>query len=61
MAKKPRKPRKQVKVYSLYEAKGGSLVKKNKHCPKCGPGVFLANHKNRFSCGKCGYAEMGKK
>jgi small subunit ribosomal protein S27Ae len=30
---------------------------KNKTCPKCGPGVFLANHKDRESCGKCGYTE----
>ena len=31
--------------------------KKGKHCPKCGPGVKLAEHKDRFSCGKCGYYE----
>jgi small subunit ribosomal protein S27Ae len=29
-----------------------------KMCPKCG--VRMANHKNRFSCGKCGYTEMKK-
>ena len=26
-------------------------------CPKCGPGVFLADHKDRLSCAKCGYTE----
>ena len=26
-----------------------------KHCPKCGPGVWLAEHNDRHSCGKCGY------
>lgn len=26
-------------------------------CPKCGPGVYLAEHKDRWSCGKCGYYE----
>eukprot|EP00760_Papus_ankaliazontas_P003377 PhM_4_TR11588/c0_g1_i1/m.81983/K02977/RP-S27Ae, RPS27A; small subunit ribosomal protein S27Ae len=25
-------------------------------CPNCGAGVFLAVHKNRRSCGKCGVA-----
>ncbi len=30
-------------------------------CPKCGPGVFMATHKDRVSCGKCGYTEFGKK
>lgn len=28
-----------------------------KQCPKCGPGYRLAEHKNRRSCGKCGYME----
>ena len=28
-----------------------------KNCPKCGAGVRLAEHKNRYSCGKCGYFE----
>ena len=30
---------------------------KNKFCPKCGPGVMLANHKDRLYCGKCHYME----
>ncbi|MBI2133783.1 30S ribosomal protein S27ae [Candidatus Woesearchaeota archaeon] len=46
-----------MQVWKLYDAKGG-LKRKNKFCPKCGPGNFLAEHKNRTSCGKCGYAEM---
>ncbi len=49
-----------MQVWKLYDAKGG-LKHKNKSCPKCGPGVFLAEHKNRISCGKCGYAEMKSK
>ena len=31
---------------------------KNPTCPKCGPGSFMAIHKNRTHCGKCGYTEM---
>ncbi|MCX6768951.1 MAG: 30S ribosomal protein S27ae [Candidatus Micrarchaeota archaeon] len=31
--------------------------KAGKHCPKCGPGFKLAQHKDRHSCGKCGYFE----
>lgn len=31
--------------------------KPKKNCPKCGPGVHLAEHKDRRSCGKCGYFE----
>ena len=35
--------------------------KKNKNCPKCGPGVFMAEHKDRTTCGKCGYTEFKSK
>jgi ubiquitin-small subunit ribosomal protein S27Ae len=31
--------------------------KPGKTCPKCGPGTLLAEHKDRRSCGKCGYSE----
>jgi small subunit ribosomal protein S27Ae len=31
--------------------------KPGKSCPRCGAGVRLAEHKNRNSCGKCGYFE----
>jgi small subunit ribosomal protein S27Ae len=41
----------------LYNTKGEQLTRTHKSCPKCGPGVFLAEHPNRRSCGKCGYSE----
>jgi ubiquitin-small subunit ribosomal protein S27Ae len=57
MAKRKRKTKRTSKVSKNYEAKGDSLKRKNKFCPKCGPGVFLAQHKNRITCGKCHYME----
>ena len=45
-----------------YAIEGGKLERKRRSCPKCGPGVFLAEHKDRSTCGKCGYTEFkGKK
>ena len=44
-----------------YEVKEDTLIRKKKTCPKCGDGVFLAEHSNRLSCGKCGYTEFKKK
>ncbi len=44
----------------LYEIKDGKLVRKRRTCPKCGDGVFLAEHKDRSSCGRCGYTEFHK-
>ena len=48
-------------VYAQYEIQGESIKRKNVSCPKCGPGVFMANHPNRVSCGACGYTEFKKK
>jgi small subunit ribosomal protein S27Ae len=56
MADKPKKPRKTYKIYKIYEIKGSSITRKNKLCPKCN--VFMGMHKNRMTCGKCGYTEM---
>ncbi|MES2155184.1 MAG: 30S ribosomal protein S27ae [bacterium] len=41
----------------FYTIEGTKLVRTHKACPKCGPGVFLAQHDNRSHCGKCGYTE----
>ena len=56
--KKPDEKKKtESKRYALYEAKGDKVERKNQFCPKCGPGIFMANHKDRKTCGKCGYME----
>jgi small subunit ribosomal protein S27Ae len=45
------------KISKIYEVSGAHVSKKNKTCPKCGPGVFMANHHDRWACGKCKYTE----
>jgi len=55
--KKERKKKIGSHVWKNYEAKGDSLGRKNKYCPKCGDGTFLAQHKDRVTCGNCGYME----
>lgn len=58
--KKPHKNKPTSKKYEMYTISGDN-IKKQKECVKCGPGIFLAQHKDRASCGKCGYTEFGKK
>ena len=54
-----KKKRKSTRVTTYYKIQdGGGLQRKLKACPRCGPGTFLAEHYDRFSCGKCGYAEF---
>ncbi len=49
-----------LKIWEYYEVKDGSLSRKRKNCPRCGPGSFLAEHKKRKYCGRCGYTEFEK-
>ena len=46
-----------MKKYEFFKVEGDKINRFRRHCPKCGPAVFLAGHKDRFSCGKCGYTE----
>jgi len=46
-----------IKKSAQYEVVDGTIKRKTKFCPKCGPGVFMASHKDRFACGNCGYHE----
>lgn len=48
---------KESQASKFYEIKGDKLVRTHKACPKCGPGVFLAQHEDRSHCGKCGFTE----
>jgi small subunit ribosomal protein S27Ae len=48
------------KKYTKYKIEGGKL-KKERFCPRCGPGVFLLIAKDRVYCGKCHYSEFTKK
>jgi small subunit ribosomal protein S27Ae len=47
--------------WTKYELAGTTLKRKGKFCPKCGAGMFLAEHKDRVTCGNCGYTEFKTK
>ncbi|MCX6798960.1 MAG: 30S ribosomal protein S27ae, partial [Candidatus Diapherotrites archaeon] len=59
--KKQRKKHPKHLKSTLYTVDGNSAVRKRQACPKCGPGIFMAEHKERVSCGKCGYTEWRRK
>jgi len=48
-------------IYSLYSVDGriffilgkGNVTQNRKTCPSCGPGVFMAQHWDRYYCGLC--------
>ncbi|BFZ56297.1 ubiquitin-40S ribosomal protein S27a [Savitreella phatthalungensis] len=64
--KKIKHKRKKVKmaVIKYYKVEGdGKIQRLRRECPapSCGAGVFMANHKDRQYCGKCGLTYMVQK
>jgi len=60
MAKKKVKNKRPSTVWKKYKVEGNKLIRA-KYCPKCGPGYFLADMKDRYYCGKCKYLEVKPK
>ncbi|MBI2547414.1 MAG: 30S ribosomal protein S27ae [Candidatus Aenigmarchaeota archaeon] len=50
---------KQVLQHKYFTVKEGTVERTRRYCPRCGTSI-LAQHKNRFSCGKCTYTEFLK-
>jgi ribosomal protein S27AE len=57
--KKKHKNKPTSKKYTKYKIEGDKIIRE-KSCPRCGPGVFLAKSKSgdRFYCGKCHFTEF---
>lgn len=56
--KKPHKNKPTSKKYLKYTISEDGTLKKERFCPRCGPGIFLMKAENRFYCGKCHYSEF---
>jgi small subunit ribosomal protein S27Ae len=48
----------EVSVYKFYTIQGDKATKNKRECQRCGKGVFMAEHKDRYTCGKCGFTEF---
>jgi len=59
--RKEKKPKANVQVWKLYKVDDTTLTRLKKECPRCGKGYFMAEHKDRMSCGNCGYTTFKTK
>lgn len=48
-------------VYKYYKVEGEKIIKLKKTCSRCGKGIFMSEHKNRHTCGKCGLTEFNQR
>jgi len=42
-----------VKQNNFFKLKEGKIERTKKNCERCGDGTFMADHENRWYCGKC--------
>jgi small subunit ribosomal protein S27Ae len=60
VAKKKVKNKRPSKIWTKYKINGEN-IERGQSCPKCESGTFLADHKDRWFCGKCHYTLFKKK
>ena len=48
-----------AKLHKYYkQGKDGKLERLRRSCPRCGEGIFMAEHSDRFHCGNCAFTEF---
>jgi len=61
MSKEAGKPMDRKRSSSYYAIEGGKLKRLLPFCERCGPGYFMADHGDRYSCGHCGFTRYKQK
>ncbi|TBR07355.1 MAG: 30S ribosomal protein S27ae [Candidatus Nitrosotenuis sp.] len=47
-------------IHKYYKIAGDKVTRLHRLCSRCGKGVFMSEHKNRRTCGKCGLTEFNQ-
>ena len=45
-------------LVEIIKIDGDKATRIKKNCSRCGKGVFMSEHKDRNTCGKCGLTEF---
>ena len=53
--KKEKSKRQEKGVHALYKVEGGKVTRLRPTCERCGPGYFMGDHQDRYTCGHCGF------
>ena len=53
---KPEKKKKEEKgIHALYKVENEKVARLRPTCERCGPGFFMGDHADRYTCGHCGF------
>jgi small subunit ribosomal protein S27Ae len=53
--KAEKKKKEEKGVHALYKVENDKVSRLRPTCERCGPGYFMANHQDRYTCGHCGF------
>jgi small subunit ribosomal protein S27Ae len=53
--KREKKRKKEKGVHAMYKIESEKVVRVRPTCERCGPGYFMGDHADRYTCGHCGF------
>ena len=53
-AREKKAKKKRSGAFSYYKIEEQGLKRLRPNCERCGPGYFMADHGDRYTCGHCG-------
>jgi len=59
--KREKKHKDEKGVKAMYKVEGSKLSRARPTCERCGPGYFMADHHDRYTCGHCGFTRYKQK
>jgi len=59
--KRVKKHKEEKGVHAMYKIEGDKISRARPTCERCGPGYFMADHHDRYTCGHCGFTRYKQK
>lgn len=59
--KREKKHKEEKGVKAMYKVEGEKISRARPTCERCGPGYFMADHHDRYTCGHCGFTRYKQK
>jgi ubiquitin-small subunit ribosomal protein S27Ae len=59
--KREKKHKEEKGVHAMYKVEGDKCNRAHPTCERCGPGYFMADHHDRYTCGHCGFTRYKQK
>ncbi len=59
--KREKKHREEKGVHAMYKTEVDKVSRARPTCERCGPGYFMADHHDRYTCGHCGFTRYKQK